>query len=205
MTAADVQLVLASASPRRAELLRQVRLRFAVIPADIDESRRATEHVRDYAERLAREKALAVCARLETSGFDPSLPVLGADTIVVLDGELIGKPRDRDDAHAMLRRLSGRTHDVLTAIAVTANGAACRVATSHSRVEFLPLTDADIVKYTNLDEPHDKAGAYGVQGVGSIFIARIEGSYSGVMGLPLVETEAALSAFGVDTWRYRGD
>jgi len=105
----------------------------------------------------------------------------------------------------MLRKLSGRTHEVFTAVAVTANAATCHVATSHSRVEFLPLTDAQIAAYSNLDEPHDKAGAYGVQGVGSIFVARIEGSYSGVMGLPLVETEAALSAFGVDTWRYRGD
>jgi septum formation protein len=200
-----VQLILASSSPRRAELLRQVGLRFTVAPADIDESRRFGERFEDYALRLAREKAEAILGRADEHGFDATLPVLGADTVVVLDGGMIGKPRDPDDARTMLRRLSGRTHEVLTAVAVATRDAACRVALSRSRVTFRSITEVEIVAYSNLREPLDKAGAYGVQGVGSIFVDRIEGSYSGVMGLPLLETEALLSAFGVDTWRYRGD
>lgn len=190
------QLVLASASPRRAELLTQLGLVFTVNGQDIDESRRSDETVVAMVERLALTKARLV-ARGET------LPVLGADTIVVVDDVPLGKPVDRTDGLSMLARLSGRGHDVLTAVALVQDSRA-EVRLSRSRVFFREISQREAQAYWSSAEPRDKAGGYGIQGIGGIFAQRIEGSYSGIVGLPLAETEALLQAFGVDTWRYRG-
>ncbi len=189
------QLVLASASPRRAELLTQLGLVFTVRALDIDETRQRDESVEAMVRRLALTKA-DVAARGET------LPVLGADTAVVIDDELLGKPADRVEGLRMLSLLSGRTHEVLTAVAVVRDGRnAMRL--SRSRVTFREIMRAEAEAYWETGEPRDKAGGYGIQGIGGIFAERIEGSYSGIVGLPLAETEALLQAFGVDTWQYR--
>jgi len=190
------QLVLASASPRRAALLTQLGLAFTVNFQDIDESRRPDETVVAMVQRLALTKA-RVIAQGET------LPVLGADTLVVVDDLPLGKPVDRADALLMLTQLSGRGHDVLTAVALVQD-AKSEVRLSRSRVFFREISQTEAQAYWLSGEPRDKAGGYGIQGIGGIFAERIEGSYSGIVGLPLVETEALLQAFGVDTWRYRG-
>jgi septum formation protein len=189
------QLVLASASPRRAELLRQLGLEFTVRALDVDETQRPGETVDAMVQRLALTKA-EVAARGE------SLPVLGADTAVVIDDVLLGKPADRAEGLRMLSLLSGRTHEVLTAVAVV-RGDRGEVRLSRSRVTFRQITRDEAEAYWTTDEPRDKAGGYGIQGIGGIFAERIEGSYSGIVGLPLAETEALLQAFGVDTWQYR--
>ena len=190
------QLVLASASPRRAALLTQLGLAFTVKPTDVDETRLADESVEAMVLRLALAKAAA-------AAVGESLPVLGADTAVTIDGELLGKPTDRAEGMRMLARLSGRTHEVLTAIALVERSRhAARV--SRSRVTFRAIDAAEARRYWDSGEPRDKAGGYGIQGIGGIFAERIEGSYSGIVGLPLAETDALLQAFGVDTWRYRG-
>jgi septum formation protein len=189
------QLVLASASPRRAALLSQLGLAFTVNAGDIDETRRPGEAVEDMVQRLALTKAEAA-ARGET------LPVLGADTVVVVDGMVLGKPADRVEGLWMLTRLSGRAHEVLTAIALV-HGRRSEVRLSRSVVTFRPISAAEAEAYWASGEPRDKAGGYGIQGIGGIFAERIEGSYSGIVGLPLAETEALLQAFGVDTWQYR--
>jgi septum formation protein len=189
------QLVLASASPRRAALLSQLGLAFTVNAGDIDETRRPGEAVEDMVQRLALTKAEAA-ARGET------LPVLGADTVVVVDGTVLGKPADRVEGLWMLTQLSGRAHEVLTAIALV-HGRRSEVRLSRSVVTFRPISAAEAEAYWASGEPRDKAGGYGIQGIGGIFAERIEGSYSGIVGLPLAETEALLQAFGVDTWQYR--
>lgn len=189
------QLVLASASPRRAALLSQLGLAFTVNAGDIDETRRPGEAVEDMVQRLALTKAEAA-ARGET------LPVLGADTVVVVDGTVLGKPADRVEGLWMLTQLSGRAHEVLTAIALV-HGRRSEVRLSRSIVTFRPISAAEAEAYWASGEPRDKAGGYGIQGIGGIFAERIEGSYSGIVGLPLAETEALLQAFGVDTWQYR--
>jgi nucleoside triphosphate pyrophosphatase len=191
-----VQFVLASASPRRAALLKQLGLTFAIEPGHVDESRHPGERAEDMVQRLALQKAAAGSA-------DTSLPVLAADTAVVVDEVLLGKPTDRAEGLAMLTRLSGRSHEVLTAVAVV-QGARSEVRLSVSRVTFRSISSAEAAAYWATGEPSDKAGGYGIQGIGGIFAQRIEGSYSGIVGLPLVETEALLQAFGVDTWQYRG-
>ncbi|HET6470309.1 MAG TPA: nucleoside triphosphate pyrophosphatase [Pseudomonadales bacterium] len=192
----DPQLVLASASPRRAALLTQLGFAFVVKPADVDETRLDGESVDAMVRRLALAKA-NVAARGET------LPVLGADTAVTLDGALLGKPADRTEGIRMLTTLSGRTHAVLTAVAVV-HRVRAEVRVSRSRVTFRAIDAAEAQRYWDSGEPRDKAGGYGIQGIGGIFAERIEGSYSGIVGLPLAETDALLQAFGVDTWRYRG-
>ena len=189
------QLVLASASPRRAELLRQIGLEFTIRPCDIDESPLPDEAAATMVERLALTKA-RVIARNET------LPVLGADTMVVVDAAPLGKPVDREESLAMLARLSGRSHDVLTAVALV-HGAREEIRTAHARVYFREISRAEAQAYWLSAEPRDKAGGYGIQGIGGIFAQRIEGSYSAIVGLPLAETEVLLQAFGVDTWLYR--
>lgn len=189
------QLVLASASPRRASLLTQLGLVFTVNAGDVDETRRPGETIEDMVRRLALTKAL-VAARSE------SLPVLGADTAVVVDDVLLGKPADRAEGLAMLTLLSGRTHEVLTAVAMV-HGPRSEVRVSRSCVTFRTISRAEAEAYWASGEPCDKAGGYGIQGIGGIFAERIEGSYSGIVGLPLAETEALLQAFGVDTWQYR--
>jgi septum formation protein len=189
------QLVLASASPRRAELLTQLGVTFRVDARDVDETRLPDETVETMVRRLALTKA-------RTAAHGATLPVLGADTAVVIDEALLGKPADRVEGLAMLSLLSGRTHEVLTAVAVV-QGDRCEVRVSRSRVTFREITRDEAEAYWATGEPRDKAGGYGIQGIGGIFAERIEGSYSGIVGLPLAETEALLQAFGVDTWQYR--
>ena len=195
------QLVLASGSPRRRELLVGLGLKLHVRAADIDETPLANESPRDLVARLARGKASAVHGRLraESAGF--GLPVLGADTIVVMDGDVLGKPRDRAEALGMLARLSGSTHEVLTGVALVHESV--QIMVSRSQVRFRIIDAAEAEAYWATGEPCDKAGAYGIQGIGGIFVASLEGSYSGVMGLPVAETEALLLKAGVDVWRHR--
>lgn len=173
-----VRLVLASASPRRADLLRSAGFQFQVVPVDVDERPLAGEDPAVMVQRLATEKAALVSDRV------PDGAVIGADTVVVVDGVILGKPGDDRDAAGMLRRLSGRSHEVLTGVAVHANGRRL-VAVERTVVWFLPLSDADIAWYVSSGEPLDKAGAYAVQGLASRFVTRIEGSYSNVVGLPV--------------------
>ena len=177
-------IYLASASPRRSELLRQIDVAHVVRPVDIDESPRPAEQPAHYALRLAEEKARALWERLPAT---ERLPVLAADTTVALGDEILGKPADRADAARILGRLSGVAHEVHTAVALLhEEGADARVSTS--TVTFRPLTPDEIDWYWDTGEPADKAGAYAVQGHGAIFIRHLAGSYSGVMGLPLYET-----------------
>ena len=186
-------IVLASASPRRRELLQQIGVRCQVMPVDIDESPLADEMPTDYVSRLAREKAEAAASLL---GND-HLPVLGADTIVEWQGALLGKPADSAQAVEMLTRLSGATHQVHTAVAVVCHGATHQRLQS-SRVTFAELTEAQIRAYVDTGEPLDKAGAYGIQGGAAAFIRHLEGSFSSVMGLPLFETAELLAQCGVE-------
>jgi len=180
MSAAPRSIVLASASPRRADLLRGLGLSFSVRPAEIAETPREGEAAGDMAERLAREKAADLRA-LPT----PSL-VIAADTVVVLGGRLLGKPRDDREARDMLGRLAGATHDVITgyALRLTPEGS-LQSGRALSRVTFLPLSATEIGWYIGTGEGRDKAGAYALQGIGALFISRIEGSYTNVIGLPL--------------------
>jgi septum formation protein len=177
-------LILASASPRRQELLRSANILFTAKPTDIPEDARPGEAARDCAERLAREKAMAI-AHLYPDAF-----VLGADTIVVVDGEMLGKPRDPADAARMLRLLSGRSHQVITGVCLAEpySGNALqqmRTASETTLVTFEPLTEEDIQYYITTREPMDKAGAYAIQGMASRWVSRIEGDYSNVVGLPV--------------------
>ncbi len=186
------QFYLASASPRRRQLLEQLGLSFEVVVADVDEDPKPGEKPGDYVSRLAEAKALAVVERLGR----PGLPVLAADTAVVLDGAILGKPEDREDAIAMLRRLGGRSHQVLSAVALWHAGRV-RVALSRSEVSFRAIDPAEAAAYWESGEPRDKAGAYGIQGMGGMFVEHLSGSYSGVMGLPLFETAALLKEAGI--------
>jgi nucleoside triphosphate pyrophosphatase len=177
------QLILASASPRRGQLLRQLGLRFEVIPAAVDERVQPGEAPGDYVRRVARDKAVAVWRR---SGGER--PVLAADTAVVLDGDILGKPVDRADAAYLLGRLSGATHEVYSAVAVAAVDGRLHESLNVTRVTFAALHADWIESYIDTGDPMDKAGAYGVQGRAAARITRIDGSFSGVMGLPLYET-----------------
>jgi len=188
-------LYLASASPRRRELLRQLGLEFKAMPSNIDEERRAGESPAEYVTRVARDKARFVAGLVKARDL-PGHPVLGADTEVVLDGEIIGKPRDRQHGLEMLRRLAGRTHEVLSAVCLIDRGRE-HAALSASRVSFVSMTETEIARYWESGEPVDKAGAYAIQGKAAAFIARLEGSYSGVMGLPLHELAVLLKKIGV--------
>lgn len=194
------RLYLASASPRRAELLAQIGVPFSRLPPpDIDESPRAGEQPQEYVERLAREKARA--GWLCLSGEDRrEAVVLGADTCVVIDGRILGKPADATEAAAMLRQLSGREHTVMTAVCLWYD-AACLSACPHTRVRFETLDESLIQRYVASAEPYDKAGGYGIQGFGAVLVAEIQGSYSGVVGLPLHETALLLQQAGVNIWQ----
>ena len=183
---------LASASPRRRQLLGQLGLSFEVLPGDVDETRWPGETPSDYVLRLAATKAETAAARLA----DPDARVLGADTAVVLGSLVLGKPRDRDEGLAMLAQLSGRSHQVLSAVALWQRGAVS-AALNESRVSFRPITASEAAAYWETGEPRDKAGGYGIQGIGAVFVERLEGSYSGVMGLPLFETTELLRRAGV--------
>ncbi|HUI26415.1 MAG TPA: Maf family protein [Candidatus Kryptonia bacterium] len=185
-------LVLASASPRRRELLAQLGLDFEVMPSDVPERPRPSETADEFAARIAREKALHVAAQRRHQW------VLAADTVVVVDGELLGKPCDRDDARRMLRLLSGRTHRVLTAVTLLApGGASAGDVVIETKVRFRRVRDQEIEAYLNTDEPFDKAGAYAVQGRAAEFVAAIEGSYTNVVGLPLDEVAELCRRHGV--------
>ena len=185
-------LVLASASPRRRELLWQIGVSHRVAIANLDERSRPQEPAAECVQRLALAKAMKI--------WQGDLPVLGADTAVVLDNELLGKPHDRPAALAMLARLSGRTHRVLTAVALV-DGRGSHVRLSESEVQFRALGAAECERYWESGEPADKAGAYAIQGLGAVFIRRVQGSYSGVMGLPLFETAALLDEAGIPRWQ----
>ena len=185
-------LVLASASPRRRELLWQIGVPHRVAIADVDERARRGEPVGECVQRLALAKAMKV--------WPAELPVLGADTAVVLDGTMLGKPRDRQSALAMLARLSGRTHRVLTAVALV-TGKDRQLRLSESEVQFRELSPEECERYWQSGEPLDKAGAYAIQGLAATFISRVQGSYTGVMGLPLFETAELLDAAGVARWQ----
>lgn len=189
----DRMLHLASRSPRRSELLARLGLDFGVLALDLPEQRAPGEPAEDYVRRVAREKAGA--GLLKVVG-NPGALVLGADTEVVLDDEVFGKPGDAGEAAAMLRRLSGRTHQVLSAVSLVSRDREAQ-AFSVSEVRFGELDDAAIDAYVASGEPQGKAGGYAVQGRAQAFIAHLSGSYSGVMGLPLFETARLLRQFGV--------
>jgi len=184
-------ICLGSASPRRRELLNQIGVTHTIRSANIDETPHLNEAPEVYVLRMALEKGRAVLKQ------DDSLPVLGADTAVVVDGLILGKPRDEADGLAMLRRLSGGRHQVLTAIALVEPGREMsRLSVSH--VKFRTMSEAEMRAYWRTGEPADKAGGYGIQGYAAAFIEQLDGSFSGVMGLPLFETAELLSEFGID-------
>jgi len=187
----SIRVILASASPRRRQLLAGVGIQFEVIESLMPEEHVAGEPPRDYALRMARDKALAVSSR-----FADAI-VIGADTIVVCDSHILEKPTDANDARRMLAMLSGRTHTVVTAFALARAGKILEASPVESNVTFRKLTDAEIDAYVATEEPFDKAGAYGIQGVGGGFISHVEGSRDNVMGLPTENVVAALSRFGV--------
>ena len=194
MNADQTLLVLASASPRRRELLAQLDIHFTVSAADIDETPHAGEAAEAYVGRLAREKARVVASR------HPGAWVLAADTTVALGAELLGKPRDAEEAQAMLTRLSGRTHDVYTGVALAGRHEETLVV--RTRVTFRSLSPGEMSWYANSGEPLDKAGAYAIQGKGGFLVAGVEGSTSNVVGLPLGETVALLERAGLPLpWR----
>ncbi|HEX4388510.1 MAG TPA: Maf family protein [Steroidobacteraceae bacterium] len=191
--AAAAVLCLASVSPRRSELLRQIGVPHLAAAPNIDERVLPGEPAADYVRRMARAKADAVRAHTL------ALPVLAADTIVVLEEEICGKPGSEEEGVAMLARLSGRTHRVLTAVALAASGAPA-LRLSVSEVHMRAISAAEARAYWHTGEPHDKAGGYAVQGRGAVFIEHLAGSYSGVMGLPLFETAQLLRAAGIPCW-----
>ena len=186
-------IVLASSSPRRAALLRQARIPFRVQAPDVDETAEAGETEHAYVTRLARTKARAV---------GEPLPVVAADTVVTIDGQLLGKPRDKPHFVAMMRTLSGREHRVLTAVALRW-GTREAVRTAGATVTLRHIAPGEIDAYWATGEPQDKAGGYGIQGLGGTFVRAVHGSYHAVVGLPLAETEELLAAFGIDTWHWR--
>jgi len=188
------RLVLASASPRRSQLMREVGLEFDIIPSRVAEQGISAACPEGLVMRLAHAKAADVAGRLE-SGI-----VIGADTIVVVDEEILGKPIDHDDARKMLRALSGREHQVFSGLAVIEAGSGrCLTDYEMTRVRFRPLTGSSIDRYVATGEPMGKAGAYAIQGVGSLLVLGIEGDYNCVVGLPLCKLALMLSEFGVDT------
>lgn len=191
---ATFDIYLASASPRRQELLTQIGVRFELLKLAVPEIPAAGEMPRDFVQRMALEKARA--GKQLLSPDDPH-PVLGADTAVVIDGCILGKPVDKDDALAILTRLSGRKHQVMSAVAVVADYEATR--TNISQVTFDKLSLDQINAYWNSGECQDKAGAYAIQGRAAAFILDLQGSYSGVMGLPLYETATLLNEFGINS------
>jgi len=191
----EASLRLASTSPRRRDLLTSIGVAVEVAPADVDETPHAGELPAAYVERLARDKAQA-------GAVGASLPTLGSDTAVVLDQRVLGKPRDREDAVAMLTALSGTTHEVMTGIAVTGpNGMLSTYVTT--QVTLRELLPHEIDAYWRSGEPIDKAGAYAIQGLAAIFVERIVGSHSAVVGLPLFETAKLLTRQGVSLWGER--
>lgn len=186
------QIYLASSSPRRAELLRQIGISFEVVVPRIDETPLEKELPATYVKRISAAKARDV-----HNSASAHLPVLAADTVVVLQGKLMGKPRDRDDGLKMLALLSGNTHQVISAVTLC-QGNVQETVTTETLVRFRKLTRQQREKYWQTGEPWDKAGGYGIQGLGAVLVESITGSYSGVVGLPLMETAQLLNRFGVD-------
>ncbi len=203
MNTAKPQIYLASSSPRRQQLLDQIKIRYQVVQPDVKESPQTGESPVDYAVRVAIEKARCGFDMLSLGGVgcsSPVLPVLGADTVVTLDNKIIGKPNNKADGIDMLKQLSGKCHDVITAVAlVTQHEERSVICTVNckSTVSFRQITTDECELYWLSKEPHDKAGSYAIQGIAAIFINDLSGSYSGVMGLPLFETAKLLQNFGI--------
>jgi septum formation protein len=187
----SAQFFLASRSPRRSQLLQQLGLRFEALPADIPEQPQPGQSPADYVLAMARGKAAAAAGMRATS-----LPMLGADTEVVIDGEILGKPGSRDAGISMLRRLAGREHAVYSGVALLQQGR-CETALSITQVWFDEISELQAAAYWDTGEPMDKAGGYAIQGLAACFVREIRGSYSGVMGLPLFETRVLLERFGI--------
>lgn len=193
---APVDFILASGSPRRRELLEQIGACFAVAPVDIAEHSLDSEPPRDYVIRLALEKAQTGYARQK----EPRLPVLGSDTAVVLGNQIYGKPANEAEAIEILMSLSGRSHTVMSGVAMV-DGERQSVCLVETEVHFRELTEQQCRQYWATGEPADKAGGYGIQGLAAVFVDRISGSYSNVVGLPLAETVDLLSEFGIRVWK----
>ncbi|HAG92702.1 MAG: hypothetical protein CMK83_14495 [Pseudomonadales bacterium] len=192
-------IYLASASPRRRELLQQIGVRFTVMSAAVDETVQPGEAALDYVCRLAQSKADAVFSRIQIEG-QPQRPVLGADTSVVLGDNILGKPADEAAAVAMLMELSGQTHQVITAVALV-DELNSQLVYSSTEVRFRSIVESEARAYWNTGEPADKAGGYGIQGFGAVFVESLQGSYSGVVGLPLYETANLLKHARVRLWQ----
>ena len=190
----SVQIILASASPRRKELLDQIKVTYKVYPVDLDETPMPDETPLHYVLRLAAEKSAECLAQLNTE-----IPVLAADTAVILDQLIMGKPNDQVDALAMLKQLSGKTHRVYSAISL--RGREHSQAVSITEVTFRHLTEQEMLDYWRSGEPLDKAGSYAIQGMGGVFVESIKGSFSGVVGLPLFETAQLLSKQGIELFK----
>jgi septum formation protein len=194
-----MKLILASSSPRRAEILRNAGFDFQVVPTDVDETLRAGEPATDYVSRLAEEKARAAARQIPANVDRSSAIVVAADTTVVVKPEILGKPASEGDARSMLRRLSGQTHEVLSGLTVLRlKDEALKTVVESTRVTFAELADREIDEYIASGEPFDKAGAYAIQGRGGKFITRIEGCYFNVMGLPLARLYSILGELGAD-------
>ena len=191
-------LYLASQSPRRRELLRQIGVPFELLSTSVDESPKAGEEAAHLVQRLAVLKAVSGLKQITTN--DPDAIVLGADTVVCIDDEILGKPADAEDARIMLRRLSGRTHQVLSAVSLS-DGCNQQTELSVSEVSFRHITDDEILRYSESGEADGKAGAYAIQGLAAVFVTRLEGSYSGVVGLPLEKLFPLLQSFKVPYWQ----
>lgn len=193
----EYDLILASRSPRRRELLKQIGVRFEVKISKIEELRGVDEDPEYYVQRLALEKAQACASQ--------AIPVLGSDTTVVIDDEVLEKPRDQNDAADMLAALSDRTHDVITAVSLvqglSEGNSRDKTIISRSKVTFRSISRDEALAYWHTGEPADKAGGYAIQGLGAVFVKDIRGSYSGIMGLPLFETAQLLREFNVPVWR----
>ncbi|HEV2616531.1 MAG TPA: Maf family protein [Candidatus Acidoferrales bacterium] len=192
------KLILASASPRRAEILRNAGFAFEVMAPRVDESLRPNETAADYVLRLAEEKARTTRCQLSDKLARDSSVIVGADTVVVIDNEILGKPSSPENAGEMLRRLSGKTHEVYTGLAVVPGNGTARTAVERTRVTFAHLNEKEIEDYIAGGEPFDKAGAYAIQGHGGKFISRIEGCYFNVMGLPLSRLYSLLREIEAD-------
>ena len=190
----SVQIILASASPRRKELLDQIKVTYKIYPVDLDETPMPDETPLHYVLRLAAEKSAECLAQLNTE-----IPVLAADTAVILDQLIMGKPNDQADALAMLKQLSGKTHRVYSAISL--RGREHSQAVSITEVTFRHLTEQEMLDYWRSGEPLDKAGSYAIQGMGGVFVESIKGSFSGVVGLPLFETAQLLSKQGIELFK----
>ena len=199
MKSCDPVIYLASQSPRRRDILRQIGVPHAVVSVNVEEKPHLHEAPSDYVQRLAREKALAGLAVIQAnSGLIK--PVLGADTIGVCDGRILEKPRDATHAAEMLRQLAGNTHQVLTAVALAVKSKVA-VQMSITDVVFRPLSAVEIERYWQTGEPQDKAGGYAIQGFGAVFVEQIRGSYSGVVGLPIEQTIKLFDEFSVPWWQ----